>query len=164
MIRTNRVCAHLREVDQMSRHNPDRDATPIIAAASRWRERCMLSDGSVFSDNVALWTTPHLDELDRAYVQNLDLGEGNFLEKLERQLSAAALPSRKLMAEARGSSCYSSRTLPRSGSGPLFAACGDGRGMSSMPIIRFYLMACVGDSDQRAPPTIPRDGASLFFF
>jgi 5-methylcytosine-specific restriction enzyme B len=84
----------------MSRYQPNRDPTPILEAAADWSKRCLICDGSVLSDNEDLWTPRNLDELDRAFVQNFDAGEGNFLEKLQKQLNSTPPPSRRLMAEA----------------------------------------------------------------
>jgi 5-methylcytosine-specific restriction protein B len=84
----------------MSRHNPHHDSAPILAAAARWAANCLADDGSVLAEGERLWTSEQLDELDRAFVQNYDEGEGNFLEKLEKQLASATPAARKLMAEA----------------------------------------------------------------
>lgn len=84
----------------MSRYHPKWNATPILEAAAGWAERCLLADGSVFAEGTALWTPGNLDELDGAFTQSLDEGEGTFFEKLQRQMMAPAPPGRKLMAEA----------------------------------------------------------------
>jgi 5-methylcytosine-specific restriction protein B len=54
----------------------------------------------VLAQGESLWTLEYLDQLDRAFVQNLEDGEGSFLEKLRKQLLSATPPARKLMAEA----------------------------------------------------------------
>ncbi len=73
-------------------------ASPIANAARRWVDRCILADGSVFSDE-SLWTVPHLEELKRFYIENPDAGEGSFFEKLEVQLQPAQAGAKKLAAE-----------------------------------------------------------------
>lgn len=73
-------------------------AEPILEAAERWRDECLLRDGSLFSDR-QLWTPANFEELDRHYVQNLDYGEGDFFSKLEAQLEAAAPEAKQLAAE-----------------------------------------------------------------
>lgn len=70
----------------------------ILAAAATWRDRCLIQDRSLFSDN-AIWTSSHLDELQRHFVENLDMGEGTFFEKLEEQLAATTPGAKQLAAE-----------------------------------------------------------------
>lgn len=82
----------------MARFNSKTGVAAIYDAVSAWRDRCLLSEGSVFSD-ATLWTVPVLDELDRYFVRNPDEGEGDFLSKLNAQLTNASLPARQLMAE-----------------------------------------------------------------
>jgi len=69
-----------------------------LEAARDWRDRCLLADGSILSDN-RLWTLENLLHLDRHFVQNLDEGEGDFLQKLEAQLAPAPAPAKQLAAE-----------------------------------------------------------------
>lgn len=83
----------------MSKHHPNRDPGPILEAAAGWAARCLVEDGSVLAEGESLWTLEYLDQLDRAFVQNVEEGEGSFLEKLQKQLLSATLPARKLMAE-----------------------------------------------------------------
>jgi len=79
----------------MARYQP---AAPVLDTAARWKDRCLLNDGSVFSDK-RLWTSENFDQLDRYFVQNLDMGEGDFLEKLEAQLAPATPEGKQLAAE-----------------------------------------------------------------
>ena len=83
----------------MSRYNPHLQVAPIYEAAERWRRDCLEGEGSVLAPGEALWTVEGLGELDRHFVQNLDAGEGTFLQKLETQLSAGSPAARRLMAE-----------------------------------------------------------------
>jgi len=70
----------------------------VLAAAHRWRERCLLRDGSVFSER-RLWTADNLDSLDRYFVRNLNYGEGDFYTKLKAQLAPAPAAAKQLAAE-----------------------------------------------------------------
>lgn len=83
----------------MARYNPHRDARPVHAAARAWAERCLIADGSVFSDGLQLWRAELLNELDQRFVRNLDAGEGNFFEKLKEQLGEGSPECKQLMAE-----------------------------------------------------------------
>lgn len=71
---------------------------PILDAAREWRERCLVGTGSVLSDE-ALWTTAHVDELNRHFVENLDAGAGTFVDRLMVQLAPASPGAKKLAAE-----------------------------------------------------------------
>lgn len=73
-------------------------APQVLAAAERWKSRCLLDDGSILSDR-RLWTLENLDSLDRYFVRNLDTGEGDFLQKLETQLLMAPAAAKQLAAE-----------------------------------------------------------------
>tara|TARA_R110001599_G_scaffold29407_1_gene100455 strand:- start:31846 stop:34128 length:2283 start_codon:yes stop_codon:yes gene_type:complete len=59
----------------------------------------MLSSSSVLAPETQIWTSKNLSQLEIHYVQNLDAGEGNFLEKLKGQLRESSTDSIKLMAE-----------------------------------------------------------------
>lgn len=74
------------------------NAPEVLTAAERWKKSCLLRDGSVLS-NRALWSLENLDQLDRYFVQNLDMGEGDFLQKLETQLKPATAGAKQLAAE-----------------------------------------------------------------
>jgi 5-methylcytosine-specific restriction protein B len=81
----------------MSRYH-DPDITPIFVAAAAWAQQCLVGDGSILS-NESLWTPAYFAELDAHFVRNLDEGEGDFFEKLGKQLLPASAEARKLMAE-----------------------------------------------------------------
>ncbi|MEH6714292.1 MrcB family domain-containing protein [Parasphingorhabdus flavimaris] len=83
----------------MSRYNPYHQTAPLLNAVEVWAERCLLGSGSILAPKDKLWTSENLDQLDQYFVQNLDEGEGNFLEKLRSQLGEASNNSIKLMAE-----------------------------------------------------------------
>lgn len=73
-------------------------AEPILQAAEQWRDRCLVEDLSVLSDE-RLWTSQNLAELDKYFVQRLDFGSGDFFAKLEAQLGPASAQAKKLAAE-----------------------------------------------------------------
>jgi hypothetical protein len=70
----------------------------VLEAAKAWKDRSLIGDKSVFA-NENLWTLPHLDELQRYFVENLDMGEGNFIEKLREQLAPVSPAAKRLAAE-----------------------------------------------------------------
>jgi len=84
----------------MSRCNPNRDVTAIFEAAQHWKKAALLGGGSVLSGQ-SLWTQENLDQLQRYYVDNLDYGEGTFLDKLEVQMVEATPAAKQLLAEIK---------------------------------------------------------------
>ncbi len=82
----------------MSRFVGERNAEAIIAAASIWKERCVLAGGSVLSDK-SLWTVGTVDEVDRYFIDKPLEGEGSFFDKLENQFETAAPEVKQLVAE-----------------------------------------------------------------
>ena len=84
----------------MSRYNPhERNSDTVYVAAEIWRDKCLIGDGSVLSDDETLWIPEFFEELDRNFIQNPDDGADNFSVKLERQLAAGSDQSKRLMAE-----------------------------------------------------------------
>lgn len=71
---------------------------PVLRAARHWRDRCLLSNGSVFTDD-HLWTPENIKLLVKHFVENLDEGEGSFLDKLKKQLAPSPKGVKKLAAE-----------------------------------------------------------------
>ncbi|MEQ6916018.1 McrB family protein [Halomonas aquatica] len=82
----------------MSRYNPHHEIDALLNAAQRWRDHCLLEDGSLFTDT-SLWTLKHLDELERAFNQNPIEGGETFTDKLAMQLADASPEAIQLMAE-----------------------------------------------------------------
>jgi 5-methylcytosine-specific restriction enzyme B len=76
------------------------EATPVLDAAEHWRDRCLLDEGSVFTDE-PIWTATAVEGLVTHYVGNLDVdvGGGDFFQKLEKQMAAAPPESVRLAAE-----------------------------------------------------------------
>lgn len=71
---------------------------PLHAAAVRWRDRCLLADGSALTDE-SVWTGGNVAQLVRYFVENLDYGKGDFFSKLKGQLAPADPGAKKLAAE-----------------------------------------------------------------
>ncbi len=74
------------------------EATPVLNAAAHWRDRCLLDEGSVFTDQ-PIWTASAVQGLITHYVENLDEGEGDFFQKFEKQMADAPPQSVRLAAE-----------------------------------------------------------------
>jgi hypothetical protein len=71
----------------------------LLHAAANWKQVCLLSDGSVFS-NAALWTLENLKQLHSLFVDNPILGKQKFYDKLHVQIASASSDVKKLAAEA----------------------------------------------------------------
>ena len=82
----------------MSRFCGDRDSRAILEAGSRWRDSALLGSGSVFGASNS-WTIANLQDLDKFFSHNLDVGEGSFLSKLRTQLSPCSPEVKQLAAE-----------------------------------------------------------------
>ncbi|WP_111641860.1 MrcB family domain-containing protein [Marinimicrobium alkaliphilum] len=82
----------------MSRFCGAKDITPILSAAEKWRKTSLIDGQSVFGLG-EVWNSSAVDDLVTHYVKNLDYGEGNFTEKLEKQLESASREAKVLCAE-----------------------------------------------------------------
>jgi len=82
----------------VSRFCGDHDVTAVLEAADHWRKSCLEKDGSVFLEE-DLWKLNHFETLNELVVQNPDVGDRNFFEKLESQLETADEAVKKLAAE-----------------------------------------------------------------
>jgi 5-methylcytosine-specific restriction protein B len=82
----------------MARYIKGRDSAPLIAAANEWVQKCLINDGSMFSDE-SLWTGANLASLDEYFVKRPDTSNRTFYEKLQSQLHDAGLAAQCLMAE-----------------------------------------------------------------
>ena len=83
----------------MSRYiGREMDSTDILEAASHWKEVALEADGSVFS-NLNLWTIQGLESMETYYTNQLNTGEGNFLDKLNEQLNPTSPEIKKLASE-----------------------------------------------------------------
>ena len=76
-----------------------KDAEPILAAADRWKHRCLLGEGSILT-NRSLWTLANFQELQALYVEKLDdESSDSFVVKLRRQLGHGPADAKCLWAE-----------------------------------------------------------------
>jgi len=83
----------------MSRYTGEDDITAVLEAGDYWREHCLLSDGSIFSDK-PLWSKVNIDELRKKFESNPILGsDRDFFDKLKEQLDSAANEIKQLAAE-----------------------------------------------------------------
>lgn len=82
----------------MARYCGEDNSEFILEAADQWKQRCLLEQGSVFSER-KLWNLDNLAQLETYFVNQLDAGEGDFFEKLEKQLELATPEAKQLAAE-----------------------------------------------------------------
>ena len=82
----------------MSRYCGDRDSKATLEAAEHWRQKALLTDGSIFSDK-SLWKLEHLEALDKYFIQQPDDSERSFFEKLADQLTPTHPEVKQLAAE-----------------------------------------------------------------
>ncbi len=84
----------------MSRFNPHHPgAARVFDAAESFKTRCLLDQNSLLIDNQPLWTVEHLNVLIKMYVNQPDLGQGGFYDKLASQLAGCQSLDVALMAE-----------------------------------------------------------------
>ncbi|WP_342113154.1 McrB family protein [Pseudoduganella sp. OTU4001] len=76
----------------------DLPITSILAAAERWKQRCLTEGLSIFTD-LSVWSTSAFDELKRLYIDAPDMGSGNFYDKLKGQLATASDEAKWLAVE-----------------------------------------------------------------
>jgi 5-methylcytosine-specific restriction enzyme B len=76
-----------------------RAGAEIYAVADRFVDSCLRRDDSLFTPGRSIWSLANLDELDRRYIQNPELGSATFEEKLRGQLEGASADAYQLMAE-----------------------------------------------------------------
>lgn len=81
----------------MSRYCPD-PIGAILAAAERWKQRCMVEQRSLF-DSELVWTPGAFEGLREHFVHSPDAGSGNFFQKLKAQLANAPKASQRLAIE-----------------------------------------------------------------
>jgi 5-methylcytosine-specific restriction protein B len=83
----------------MARRKLENNSEYIIEPIDEWRNKCLLNDRSLFSDE-SLWKKENFDELIKNYVENpvTDSDKG-FYEKLEIQLQNCSPETIKLTAE-----------------------------------------------------------------
>lgn len=69
-----------------------------LDVAVLWKERCLLRDGSIFTDG-EIWTSNNIDQLHRYFVENFKEGKEDFLTKLSSQLKDSPSEIPQLAAE-----------------------------------------------------------------
>lgn len=82
----------------MSRYCGEINSAPILNAAEKWRDRCLLHNAAIFS-NSNIWTEANVEQLIQYYVENLDWGDGDFFSKLKQQLAPISSEAKQLAAE-----------------------------------------------------------------
>ncbi len=83
----------------MARQIAERDLAPLLEAARRWIDTCLIEDGSLFAPNRALWTTANAEVLQRDVVDRPDAGGDDFMTKLQRQLANAGASAQQFAAD-----------------------------------------------------------------
>jgi len=82
----------------MATYLPHPESTRTLDAANVWRDRCFLSDTSLFG-NEPLWTPQNFELLAQAFNNNPGLDDATFYAKLEKQLQSQPPTVKKLAAE-----------------------------------------------------------------
>lgn len=72
----------------------------VYASAERFVDECLRADGSLFTPGRPVWAAGPIEDFYTRFVVNEDTGSGNFMEKLEPQLSGAPDETVQLAAEA----------------------------------------------------------------
>lgn len=73
-------------------------ATAILDAAERWKQRCLLDGGSLFTEE-RLWTRDRFEQLRVHVVENAGAGSDGFWRRLRRLLDPAPREAKRLWAE-----------------------------------------------------------------
>ncbi len=71
----------------------------VYSAAQKWVECALQDDGSLFTPGKPIWTKELLGELRERYLNQPDVGEGGFYDKLKQQLEGSPPEVYQLMAE-----------------------------------------------------------------
>ncbi|MDB6025613.1 MAG: hypothetical protein JWM68_1836 [Verrucomicrobiales bacterium] len=82
----------------MARTAQERNLTPVIEAFQKWIDKCLVHDGSIFSNNL-LWNAGLIEEVRSAFVDHPDESDNDFMTKLRGQMKNASAPAQQLMAE-----------------------------------------------------------------
>ena len=84
----------------MSSKRTGQFAQETYAAAKAWVDCALRTEGSLFTPGKAIWTPDLLGELHERFLDQPDVGKGDFFEKLEQQLSGSPAAVYQLMGEA----------------------------------------------------------------
>lgn len=71
---------------------------PILSAVEQWKQRCIVEQRSLFAED-RIWTAENLEALRQFFVERPDVGDSNFLAKLQSQLEGAPSEAIRLAAE-----------------------------------------------------------------
>ena len=71
----------------------------VYAAAQKWVDSALRKDDSLFTPEKPIWTRELLGELRQQYLNQPDVGEGGFYDKLRQQLEGSRPEVYQLMAE-----------------------------------------------------------------
>ena len=71
----------------------------VYEAASKWVDCALRADDSLFTPGEAIWSSRWLGELRERFVDRPDEGEGDFYQKLRRQLAGSPPEVYQLMGE-----------------------------------------------------------------
>jgi hypothetical protein len=83
----------------VSRWTGHPEIAAVLTAAQKWRDRCLLADGSMFTE-LPLWTADNLRDIQQRFEGNPIVGSSrDFLQKLEIQLKGADSAVIQLAAE-----------------------------------------------------------------
>jgi hypothetical protein len=82
----------------MARQIPNRDISPILAAAEQWIRTCLIEDRSLFLSNPR-WTASLVEEVHEGFVLHPDYGDDDFMTKLKGQMKTCSPSVQQLMAE-----------------------------------------------------------------
>jgi 5-methylcytosine-specific restriction protein B len=83
----------------MSRYNPHHHVDDIYALVEQWRDRCLVGDGSLLSDQATVWSAETAEAVNAAFNDNPDEGPDTFLEKLQRQVVNLGDEAKQYVAE-----------------------------------------------------------------
>lgn len=75
------------------------DRSPVDAVTERWRDECLLSDGSLFLEDEQVWTGKNAQVLVEHFNEVQLEDERSFEEELTTQLGPASREAKRLMAE-----------------------------------------------------------------
>src|SRR5437016_1768698 len=77
----------------------EHDTKANYAAAERFREHCLLRDGSLLFGDAAIWTLGNLERLHKAFNESPDTGDRKFIDKFRDQVKLAGKDGIRLAAE-----------------------------------------------------------------
>lgn len=80
-------------------------AEHIYEIASIWLNECLFNDGSLFWPDREVWTRDNLDSFWTAFAENLDEGQGSFVQKWAQQLSGQSDDVHRMAVEVSAIYC-----------------------------------------------------------